>query len=266
MNGIIFLETLRRTWKGTLLWAVGIASMVVYVVAVIPDSQTLQQYAKLIETMPKFIALVGGSDMALMATPAGFLGYTFFGWIMVLLAFYAVLAGLALTANEEDRGILDVMLSLPVPRVQMVVEKFAAYAVNMLVIALVSFVTMWVVTTSNPLFKIEIGRMLIACLNLIPAMLLTMAFTGLIAVVVRRRTTAIGIASAFVIGSYLIDVVGRSANIEGGLRFISFFTYYDGGAVLAKGAQYGGMALLIGLALVLLAGSTVLFQRRDVGV
>ena len=48
--------------------------------------------------------------------------------------------GMRVTANEEDSGILDVVLSLPVRRWQVMVEKIAAYLVTIVMIALWSSV------------------------------------------------------------------------------------------------------------------------------
>src|SRR5450631_3015554 len=146
MSGAVFLEQLRRTWRGSLLWSLVVAGMGLYIVLLIPDSKLLKQYGDLLSSMPPFIInMAGGSgaDAAFIATPEGFLAFGFFGAVMLVVSGYAVLAGLSLTANDEDRGILDVVLSLPLPRWRLVLEKFAAYTISLLLILGISFVAIW---------------------------------------------------------------------------------------------------------------------------
>ncbi len=266
MSGSVFLETLRRSWRGTLYWALGIALMGVYVVAVIPDVKMLKQYGELVKTMPKMILAAVGGDAANLATPEGFFGYSFFGWIMLVMATFGVVAGLNITANEEDRGIMDVLLSLPLPRWRIVVEKFLAYVVMVVFIALVSFVSVWVLVQNSSVFTLSTARLAEGMFNLIPSTLLVIAFTALVATLVRRRNVAMGIAATFVVASYFVDVIGRSADSVGGLRALSFYSYYNGSEVLVKGIVWGSVIGLLIIAVLMIGGATAAFQRRDVGV
>lgn len=268
MSGVVFFETLRRNWKATLGWAFSMAMMVGYVVIAIPDMKTVQQYSELIKSMPKFAVLLIGSDASVMATGAGMFGVMFYSWIMLVLAAYGVIAGLSITANEEERGIMDVLLSMPLPRWRVVVEKFLAHTVNTFVIAFVTFISIVVFTQGSEVFKeISVGNAFLSSMNMIPGILLTIAFTAFVASVIRRRGQVIGIAGGFVVISYLLDLMGRSAEGKAGaLRAISFFTYFDGTNALVKGVQFSSILLLLVVTLLLIGAATGLFQRRDVGV
>jgi ABC-2 type transport system permease protein len=267
VSGVVFLETLRRTWKGTLGWAFGMALMVGYVVVAIPDVKTLQQYTELFKNSPKIAVLLLGSDTAAMMTAEGMFGVMFFSWIMLVLSCYGVIAGLSITANEEERGIMDVLLAMPLPRWRIVIEKFAAHVLNTFVIAFLTFLAIWAFTTNSELYKITAGSAFASSMNMIPPILVTIAFTAFVASVVRRRGQVIAIAGAFVAVSYLLDLIGRATEgTSASLRYLSFFTWFDGTNVLIRGAQVGSMLLLTVVALVLIAAATGLFQRRDVGV
>lgn len=60
-------------------------------------------------------------------TPEGIVAVSFFGKFALLFTAYPVVMGMRVTSNEEDDGILDVLLSLPVARWQVILEKFAAH-------------------------------------------------------------------------------------------------------------------------------------------
>jgi ABC-2 type transport system permease protein len=262
---VIFVETLRRNWKATAGWAASLASLALYVVVAVPDTKALQMYGTLFKDTPKFAMLILGGDAAALASPAGLYGAFFFGWIMLVLATYAVICGLSITANDEDRGILDIMVSMPTPRWRIVVEKFAAYTVNMCVIAFVAFLGIWLSTLNSTVFDLQVGTIFAACLNLVPPMALTMAFTAFVAAIVRRRTVAMGIAGAFVVVSYMLDVVG-SQTAGGALSKLSYFNYYNGMMSLVRGPELSSMLFLIVIAIALGAGTVYMFQRRDVGL
>lgn len=267
MNGVIFKETLRRNWRGMLIWAGIIGLDAVYSVYLVQNSELLQKYSEILKSMPSFImGMVGGADAQFAASPEGFLGIGYYGWVLLGIAAYAVVAGLNITANEEDRGIMDVMLSMPVSRWRVIVEKFAAYALLIIGMALSAhliLVASTVIWASKPFNQ---GRLLESTLNMLPAALFVLAFTALISVVLRRRSTATSIAAGFVAISYLIDVVGRSAQSADVLRRVSFYSYYDGVTVLQYGLQWGNVLGLLGLAVLMVIGTVFLFQRRDIGL
>jgi ABC-2 type transport system permease protein len=267
MSGAIFFETLRRNWRSTLLWGAGIALMGLYIVVIIPDVKVLKQYGELLKSMPSFlINAMGGGDAAMLATPEGFLAYGFFGWIMLVLAAYGVLAGLNITANEEDRGILDVLLSLPVPRWRVIVEKFLAYTVVIVVMVAMGFFALWLGVQRSTVFTISTAKLLESTFNMVPPTLVVMAFTALAATLARRRSIAAAVAAAYVVASYFIDIVGRSADSAASLRAISFYSYYDSTGVMQHGLAWGNVGGLLAAMLVMVVGAVWAFQRRDINV
>lgn len=262
---VIFRETLRRNWKATAGWAFSLVLLAFYVVLTVPDAKALAQFAGVFKDTPKFAMLILGADAAALATPAGLYGAFFFGWIMLALATYAVICGISVTANDEDSGILDMVIAMPVPRWRLVLEKFLAHTVNMVVIALVAFVGIWASVLTSPVFDIEVTTIFTASMNLLPAMLLTMTFTALVATIVRRRNVAIGIAGAFVTVSYILNVIGSQTK-GGALSNLSYFTYYNGMMSLVRGPELGSALFLLAIAIAFGAGTIYMFRRRDVGL
>ena len=270
MSGAIFLETLRRGWRGMLWWGLGIGSLGFVSIIIVPDVQTLEQMAELMETLPPFlIQALGGGDISFMATPEGYLALQYFSVTLIIFAVYAVVSGLNVSANEEERGILDVFLSLPVARWRLVLEKFLAYSILIAGAIIISFVCMWIGIRITPsLAEVDMGKIIGATFAMLPASLLVLAFTLFVAALVRRRGLAIALAAVFVIGSYFIDTIGRAApdTFVSSLRAISFFAYYDGAGVMQNGLSWASMLILFIATVVLLVGGIWCFQRRDVGL
>lgn len=269
MSGIVFRNTLWRSWRAGLYWAIGIALLGAYALIVIPNVDMLQQYADLIANMPPvMLQLFGASDAAAIASPEGFLGFAFFSYTLILLTAYGVACGLNVSANEEDRGILDVVLSLPIPRWRLVVERLLAYTVVIVLILALTFLTMWGILLTNDTFSIDTLRLFEGIANLLPSTLLVLAFTALAGALLRSRGMAMAVAAGFVVISYFINFIGSAASgtAAANLKVLSFFNWYDGGNIMTTGLQWGSVLLLSAVALILAAGSLWFFERRDIGV
>ncbi len=268
MPGIIFAQTLRRNWRQAIYWGAGIALLGMYVIILVPNVDMLQQYAQLMESIPPLlIQAFGVSDVSEVATPEGFIAFGYFSYIMLVMATYGVMAGMNVTANEEDRGIMDVLLSTPVVRWRVVLEKLLAYLLIITGIVAVSFVGLWIGTLATPGLGLDAGKLLIGSLNLLPATFTVLAFTIFVGALMRSRGTALALAAIFVVGAYFIDFLGNAASetSAAALRAISFYSYYGGGDIMKTGLNWGNIAVLVAAGIVLVAAGVLLFQRRDIG-
>lgn len=270
MAGVIFTHTLRHNWRQILYWGIGVGLLGWGVAAIVQDVDVLKQYEAIAKNFPPaLLQMFGAEDAAMLATPEGFITYGFFGYTLLVLAVYAVIAGLGVTANEEDAGIMDVLLGLPVARWRVVLEKLAAYMLIMVAIIAVSFVGLFIGAQMSPVVRdVNVARLAEGAFNMIPSALLMIAATTFLAAVMRRKNTATAIVAAFIVASYFVDFLGSAASGSAlsNLRFVSFFNYYDPQAVLVNGLSLVNVALLLAVTVLLVAGSVWAFQRRDVGV
>jgi ABC-2 type transport system permease protein len=267
MTGSVFMETLRRSWRGMLYWAMGMGIYGFVITSFIQDANMLKQYSELSKAFPPALLEAFGVDAQTMGTPEGFLGLEFFSYSLLITAIYAVMAGLNITANEEDAGILDVLLSLPLPRWRVVVEKFVAYVIMVVVIIVLTTARMYLGSQSSAL-KVDNNKLVQSCLNMLPGTLLMLAAATFSAVFFRSKGTATAAVTVFVIGSFFLNFLGEAAGgtIADQLRGMSFFYYVDYTGVIQNGLNWGNMAVLLVATVVLLAGSIWFFQRRDVAV
>lgn len=268
MIGVIFIETLRRNWRQTLWWGLGVGSLGLAVAVIVPSADVLKSFASMLGSMPpSMLAMFGGEDAVSAATPTGFLNLIFFSYALLILAGYAVIAGLNVTANEEDSKVLDVHLSLPVPRWGLVLERFLAYTVITIGIVALTYAGLWTAVKLAPTMAVDEGKLLEATLNLLPGTLLMLALTILFTTLLRNKNVAAGVASAVIIASYFIDSIGRqaSASFLNAIRYFTFYAYYDSTSVIRNGLNWANISLLIAVTGVLMVGSLWFFQRRNIG-
>ena len=268
MIGSVFLETLKTTWKQMVYWGVGLAAMALLVVIMVPLFN-MQDMRKLLESFPPVIlAMIGvGQELEIFATNEGFVAIGFFGKSALIFAVYPVVMGMRVTANEEDSGTMDVLLSLPVERARVVIEKFLAYAVSCIGVVLLIYLGLHLGVFLGGV-ELDVLRLLEVTFYLIPLMVFIMAATVLIGVLVRRRTVALGIVTAFVIASYMLQTIGLAAEgtVAESIGVVSFLTYYNAGDILSQGFIWPHIAGFVIGSAVLLAASLYRYERRDIGV
>lgn len=268
MTGAVFVETLRRSWRGALFWGIGLGLLAISNVIIIPDVDALEQMAELMNTLPPvLLQMFGVTDIEFLATPEGYLSLQFFGITLLIIAVYAASNGMNVFANDEDRGVIDIVLAAPLPRWRLIVEKFAAYALLSALMLALLFVLMAFGVSVTPALQVDTLRLIEGVFNLLPGTLFITAATIFITSLIRRRGLAVAIIAVFIIASYFVDTLGAAAtgSIMEPLRALSFYRYYAGATVMQFGLSWDNVAVLVGASLVLVAGSVWFFERRDVG-
>lgn len=268
MTGSVFIETLKQTWKQMVYWGVGLAAMALLVVLMVPLFD-MQSMATLLESFPPVIlAMVGiGDDLAIFTTNKGFVVIGFFGKSALIFAVYPVVMGMRISANEEDNGTSDLLLSLPISRAQVMVEKFLAYAASIVGVVLLVYLGLHVGVVLGGV-ELNVAALAEVTFYLIPLMVFVMAATMLIAVLVRRRTVALGIVTAFVIISYMLQTIGAAADgtVAESMGAVSFLTYYNTGEILSQGFIWPHIAGFAGLSALMLLASLYRYERREIAV
>ena len=268
MIASVFLETLKQTWKQMVYWGVGLAAMALLVVLMVPLFD-MQAMSALLESFPPVIlAMVGvGDDLAVFTSNEGFVALGFFGKSALIFAVYPVVMGMRISANEEDEGASDVLLSLPISRAQVMVEKFLAYAVSVVGVVVLIYLGLYAGVILGGV-ELDVALLAEVTFYLIPLMVFVMAATMLIAVLARRRTVALGIVTAFVIISYMLQTIGAAAEgtVAESVGAISFLTYYNTGEILSQGFIWPHIAGFVGLSVLMLLAALYRYEQREIAV
>ncbi len=258
----VFTKTIRDLRWPTFWVAVGMGAMTGYFAVLFPTYRKIIDLEAILAKMGPAAQLMG-AQAGDASSLIGFLHIELFSMILpaALIAFAAGMAS-GFIAGEESRGTIDVLLSYPVPRWRLVIEKSIAVVIGCLVAAVVT----WVFAVGGAAIsssELPGDRLASALVMLV---LLSLAF-GAIALAISAATgsrgAAIGIAVALMVAMYLVDAL---ANIVDGLKVLrplSLFKYYMGHDPLRNGLDLGDMAVLAVVTAVFLVAALVAFDRRD---
>ena len=261
----LFLKTVRDLRGQILGWGLGIGAIGLLVIVLYPAfKDQMSAFAELMASYPPAVTAFVG-DMSNMGDYASWLGVEFYSWVPPILAIFAVAAGTGLIAGEEEKGTLDLLLSQPIRRWRVVAAKFAALAVATLLICLLGALVL-VAGTLAIGESAYVGDILLATLDMAPLTLAGATFALMASVVLRSRRLATAVAVVVIIGSWLVDSMGKTVETLESYRPFTLFHYYTGGAVLTDGMNWGNVGVLLGLCGLFFAVALFAFQRRDVAV
>ena len=262
----IGLKAFYDQWRPTAGLALFMAAYAGLIMGIYPSIAAIVEIRDLFERLPEAFRVMfapGGLDIT---TPEGFVAAEFFSIIGPLL-FFAYTIGIAgsATAGEEERGTIDLLMSLPIPRWRVVLEKYVTVVVGTVILgaALLAGIAGGAFAGGIDLDYNGVAAIVAS------AVLLGLLFGALalfVGAVTGRRTFSIGVAFGLAIASYLVYSLSELVDLIKPLRPLSPFTYYIGGNPLANGLNTVDVGILAGATLVLVVLAVVAFRRRDLRV
>jgi ABC-2 type transport system permease protein len=188
-----------------------------------------------------------------------FLSFIWFGFAQLLLAGFAITQVARWTAEDTD-GRLELILSNPVSRTQVVIERAVVMGIGALLIAAASGVAVGL-ESQNQSIGLDAGRLAEASLLLVPFSLVFAALGALLAARLPRATT--GILGVYAFASYLMLQFGPIFKLPDWIQNLSPFKLF--GQPLIDGIDRTGLAIMLAILIVGFAASAIAMQRRDVG-
>ena len=260
----VFGMSLRHRRWSILGWIAGTLALASFVIALYPVLVDNEAVQNLLQRLPKSMMAMFGVDPALYTTAVGYIQaqlYTVIGPLLVI-AFTIGMAAPA-TAGEEEAGTADLLLSFPIRRERVVIEKFLALA-SLLLAIVGCFVA--VTLFGNAFADLNLPIIGIVGANL--GLYLLGLFFGALAMAVGAwtgsRLVAAAAAAGFALGTFFIR--GFAAPVEWlqPIAALTPFHWYSEGWPVKEGPTAGHL-ILAGATGITLVAAIVGFSRRDLG-
>lgn len=260
----VALKTLRDQRRALTGWTVSLALLVAMYVAIWPSMRDQPAMGDFLDQMPEGFRALFAMSGADLSTPVGYVKVellSFMGPIVLLL--YAVTTGGGAIAGEEDRRTLDLLLTAPVSRTRVVLEKAAAMVGGTVLLAGVLAVALLLEGTVVDL-GLPAGGVVAAMTHLA---LLALVF-GALALALGCATGRPGLSRAVpavvAVLAYVVNGLGGFVSWLEPFQELSPFYQYAGHDPLVNGVSWPSAAVALGTVVVLVAVAVVTFRRRDV--
>ena len=218
------------------------------------------------ENAPAPLEAVWGGDLKYASTPEGWLGIELYGlFLPIVLSIVGVIAGASAIGNEENDGTLELLLASPVGRPTLLIQKYAAAAMQIFIIA---FSVLIGIVIGTWIFPFDVSLMNVFSATFMAWLLGLMIFSITLWVqsIEGKKSVAIFAGTAFVSASYLANVLPRLIDNLSGLKWVSAFYYYGGSDVLLEGIRPPYLLLMVGVCILTFLFAIWMFNRRDIGI
>lgn len=265
----LLLFELRRRRNAIIGWSIGLGLYALYTISLYPAMG--EQYADLIQNLdmnnPVFQVF---GDFANLTSFSGFFSLYIADYMPLVLAIYAITNGTGALAGEEEEGTLELILSMPLRRWQIVVAKVLAMMIAIFLILLVAGA---IGAASFMAYEPQLGdtnvtdgELLAMMLYAWPVVMLFMMLSLFLGAYLPRRRTAAMLVTLYLVASFFGNNLAAMSDVLETLQPLFPFYYYDGVAILAEGIPAGHLFTLLAAVAILLGLAVVSFQRRDVTV
>jgi beta-exotoxin I transport system permease protein len=240
------------------------AAIMLYMGVLIPPLYNFipEEFISIFSTFPDaLIAMIGGVDMG---TPTGFLTGEVFSLVgPIAIIVLAATMGARSIAGEEEKHTMGILLTNPITRSHVILEKVQAMVLYSVLFGVVTFGATWAGVTLGGLNEVSVAG--IASISLLLT-LFGLVF-GAVALLISAATGRRGVATMATTGVaivtwFMFSFFPLSDTFEP-FSSISPFQWYLGSDPLLNGMDWLSAALLAGTFVTLVLVSMPLFQRRD---
>ena len=264
----VLLKTLRDQRRSLLFWGVGLVLVAAFLAGFYPTVKDNKLFQQMLETYPDELkGLMGITEAMDITSGVGWLNVEAFGLLAPLLFIvYGVIAGSAAIAGEEGRGTLYLLLTEPIERGRVVLEKFGAMALATAALCIILYAALAVGASAAGMD--DVGMLNMAAITA-SAGLLGLTFGALafaVGCATGRSGLAGGVAAAAAIATYLVNAMSMSVDALAPIKWASPFFYYNGADPLANGLDQTHALVLLAAPAALCAVGYLGFRRRDIAV
>ena len=261
--GAVFRHTLIRFRGRILAWGIALAALGLFI---IPFYDVyLEQEESMLQLLesypPEVMAFFGG--MADILSPAGFLDGQL-ATLPLILGIFAVLAGSALLARDEESGRLDLILAHPVSRLSLFGGRLAAF-----IAATLGILTLCWLGFSIPLgdssLDVNWGQMALPFQSVLAVVLAFGTLALLLSMLLSSRRKASATAGGVMVASFFLSgLANLNADLKPFARLLPYEYFQGGSAISGLNLVWFFGLLAVSALFAALAGWR--FQRRDIRV
>ncbi len=245
-------------------WTIGLAAIAALLVSFYPAMHQDDALGGLVQNMPAaFKGLIGSlADLSRFDT---YIASQLFDIRLPLIAgIMAIILGIGLSVADEEKGELRTILSLPIGRTKLLIERWLAMVTILAVtlLGLLAGVYGVVPFIDGATIDMEIMARLVAMTGLMMVAFGTIPFA--IGMISGKRAAAMAASVLVIIGSFLLSTFGQAVDWLGNYEKLSLLHYFPAVDIVKDGIDGKDAVVLGGITLVLLVVAIVVFRRRDV--
>ena len=258
----VFFHEIKRGRTALTIWTAALAFMLGVCVFIYPEmAGDMEELSSMFADMGSFSSAFG-LDRLNFGEFMGFFGVECGNTLGIGGTIFAAVLGISALANEERDRTAEWLLTHPVSRARVVVQKLAAVMVQVLVFnAVIAAVTAGaIVAIGEQVAGVEIA-LIFAAYTLMQLCVAALAFG--VSAFLRRGGMAIGIGGAF--GLYFLNILANLTEDAKPLKYLTPLSFADSAYIMDHHALDGAyVAVSAVIAVTVLTAGTVYYLKKDI--
>jgi ABC-2 type transport system permease protein len=258
----VFVQHLRDNRRGFLGWAVAITAVAAMYAGFWPIFGHNASLSNAVDAFPQ--SMKDAFHMTDYSSAAGYFGSTVFGLLVpILVAVFAIAAGVRAIAGDEEAGTLELVMAHPISRGRLAVARWTATIAAMigagvLLLAVILLIRIPAKFTELPVANIAATVLMLTLFGICFASIAfgIGAYTG-------RKTISLGASAYLAVVAYLCSSFLPQIHGLRWVKDVSPFAWYLDGQPLRNGINWGYSGLLLAVAVYFAALGIWQFRRRD---
>lgn len=258
--------------RSSILWlCIGFSIYGVFILSFFPVIHRQgAEFDKLLESYPKELMGMlysGSSEDFSMTNPAIYLQTEFMTWTMLILGVILMAQAFNSITNAERSGSMDLMLTLPISRRNVLLGNMARTAITVLVVLTAMFILIAGGTRVIDNFNISLDRLFIGIYSMFFLLMAQACFTYFLASSVPSHKKWAGpIAYTLFFGAYLLNGFTESIGWVEAIQPIFLFKYYNLTNIIIDGLSITNTLVLLIVCIGFTLASIWAFNRKDIAV
>ena len=265
MLGNVALKSIHDLRRPIVWWSLGLFLYAFVIVLFYPSVSDIPELNRILGDENSIFRVFVG-DIEDIASPEGFLTAEMLSFTFPLLFIvFNLWQGTSCLAGEERRGSLEVLLSHPVRRSTILLQKFAAMVTGTAALVVVVFVG-----TLAGTIAVDLDLSLLNAFQAFVGLgLLGMSFGTLalfVGALTGKPSTTIAVGGAAGIVAYVANTFGPIVDGLEWAQYVSPIYYFISGDPMTNGLNATHVGILLGMTAALVAAASYLFEQRDLAV
>lgn len=261
----LYKRELKCNLKSMLIWAISVGFMIFIMFLTFDQMKdSMTELNSMINKMPESLVKAFGMNKVDTTTAIGFYAVKCYIMIALFGAIYGALIGGNIISKEEKDKTLEFLLSKPLSRENIFIQKTLAFVTHIFLFSLINFI---ILIISIKLYSSEtVDIALLVSLGIAPFMLcLTFGLLALlISTITSKGKGVFPISLGLILFSYFLNVF---AVIDDKLKFLgelSFFKYMDGTEIVLNGSiDIKYIIILVIFNILVVALAYFIFKKKE---
>lgn len=258
----IFNNEMKQGFKALCIWTAAIVFMLAICVLMFPEMKAqMSDVSNMFSNMGSFTAAFG-MDRLNFGELIGFYGVECGNILGIGGGFFAAYVGISIIAKEEKEHTAEFLLTHPVSRLSVVIQKQLAVASQIIIMNVVivafSLLSFMLIDEEMPMKEFLLMHVAYLALQLEIGLICTGISSFL-------KHGNLGIGLGFAALLYFMNIIRNISDAGEGLKYITPFAYAEPADIVADGCLDGGLIIIgVGFTVVAVAVGIFKYMKKDI--